>query len=147
MAIAPLLMTAVGAGVQGMQAKNAGDYNSKVLATEGAVSGMQANQAELTQRRQGNTAMGRSTAAAVESGGGIQGSTGEVLHQSATNAELDALNLRYAGLLKKTSYDTQSTLDKQQGNDAMTGAFLSGAGSILRQSYGAKTGTYSSGDY
>lgn len=147
MAIAPLLMTAVGAGVQGMQAKNAGDYNSKVLATEGAVSGMQANQAELTQRRQGNTAMGRSTAAAVESGGGIGGSTGAVLHQSATNAELDALNVRYAGLLKKTSYDTQSTLDKQQGNDAMMGSFLSGAGSLLRQSYGSKTGTYSTGDY
>jgi hypothetical protein len=147
MAIAPLLMTAVGAGVQGMQAKNAGDYNAKVLATEGAVSGMQANQAELTQRRQGNTAMGRSTAAAVESGGGVQGSTGAVLHQSATNAELDALNVRYAGLLRSTSYDTQSNLDKQQGNDAMAGAFLSGAGSILKQSYGAKTGTYSSGDY
>lgn len=146
MAIAPLLMTAVGAGVQGMQAKNAGDYNAKVLATEGAVSGMQANQAELTQRRQGNEAIGRSTAAAVESGGGLQGSTGAILHQSATNAELDALNVRYAGLLRKTSYDTQSSLDKQQGKDAMAGAFLSGAGSLLKQSYGAKTGTYSGWD-
>lgn len=138
MAIAPLLMTAVGAGVQGMQAKNAGDYNAKVLAGEGAVSGMQSNEATNTQLRQGNTALGRSTAAAVESGGGVQGSTGAVLHQNAVNAELDALNVRYAGVLRKNSYDTQSTLDRQQGNDAMGSAFLSGAGSILKQAYGAK---------
>lgn len=145
MAVAPLLMTAVGAGVQGMQAKNAGDYNAKVLSGEAAVSGQQSNEAMLTQLRQGNKAMGRSTAAAVESGGGIGGSTGAVLHQSATNAELDALNVRYAGLLRSTSYNTQATLDKQQGNDAMASSFLSGAGSLLKQKYGAQTGTYSPG--
>lgn len=145
MAITPLLMTAIGAGVQGAQNKNAGDFNSKVLANEGAVSGMESNQAMLTQLRKGNMDLGRSTAAAVESGGGIQGSTGAVLHQSATNAELDALNVRYAGILRQDSYDTQSRLDKQQGNDAMVGAYLSGAGSLLKQAYGAKTGTYSGG--
>jgi hypothetical protein len=145
MAITPLLMTAVGAGVQGMQAKNAGDYNSKVLAGESAVSGMQSNEATLTQLRQGDKAMGRSTAAAVESGGGVQGSTGAVLHQSGVNAELDALNVRYAGLLRQDSYTTQSTLDKRQGQDAMASDFLSGAGNLLKQKYGAQTGTYSPG--
>lgn len=147
MAIAPLLVTAIGAGIQGVQQRNAADYNSKVLRNEAAVSGMQGNEATNTELRKGQMAIGRSTAAAVESGGGVQGSTGSVLHQNAANAELDALNVRYAGLLRKNSYDEQAGLDTAQGKDAMAGSFLSGAGSLLRQSYGASPGTYSPGGY
>lgn len=144
---APLIpyLTAAGAVYQGASQKNAADYNAKVMGVEAATSGMQANQATNTQLRQGDMALGRSTAAAVESGGGIQGSTGAVLHQSATNAELDALNVRYAGLLRTTSYNEQAGIDSQQGKDAMAASFLSGAGSLLKQSYGSKTGTYSPG--
>lgn len=145
MAIAPMLMTAIGAGVQGEQAKQTGDYNAKVMGNEAAVSGMESNQATLAQLRKGNMALGRSTAAAVEAGGGVQGSTGAVLHQSATNAELDALNVRYSGLLRQNSYNEQAGLDSQEGKEAMASDFLSGAGGVLRQSYGAKTGTYSPG--
>lgn len=146
MAITPLLMTAAGAAVQGVQAKNAADYNSKVMGNEAAVSGMEANEAANTQLRQGRMALGRSTAAAVESGGGIEGSTGAVLHQSAVNAELDALNVRYAGKLRTDSFAEQSANDTFEGKQAMGSAFLSGAGSVLKQYYGAKTGTYSTGD-
>lgn len=145
MAIAPMLMTAIGAGVQGVQAKNADNYNAKVMQGEAAVSGMESNEAVNTQLRKGNMALGRATAAAVESGGGVGGSTGAVLHQSATNAELDALNVRYSGLLRQNSYNDQAALDKQQGDDAMASAAVSGAGGVLRQAYGAKTGTYSAG--
>lgn len=145
MAIAPMLMTAIGAGVQGEQAKQAGDYNAKIMGNEAAVSGMESNQATLAQLRKGNMALGRSTAAAVEAGGGVQGSTGAVLHQSATNAELDALNVRYSGLLRQNSYNEQAGLDSQEGKEAMASDFLSGAGGVLRQWYGAKTGTYSPG--
>lgn len=145
MAIAPLLVTAIGAGVQGAQAKNAADYNSKVMGIEGQVSGMEANEATNTNLRQSRMALGKSTAAAVESGGGISGSTGAVLHQNTVNAELDALNTRYAGILRRDSFDEQARNDKFEGQNAETSAFLSGAGSLLKQSYGAKTGTYSLG--
>lgn len=142
MAIAPMLMTAIGAGVQGAQAKNAADANANTLRGEGAVAGMESNEAALTQVRKGNIEMGRETAAAAESGGGVQGSTGAVLHQNATNAELDALNVRYSGLLRRNSYDQQADLDVAQGKDAMMSAAIGGAGGVLRQAYGAKTGTY-----
>lgn len=147
MAFAPMLMTAIGAGVQGEQAKQAGDYNAKVMGNEAAVSGMESNQATLATLRKGNMALGRSTTAAVESGGGVHGSTGAVLHQSATNAELDALNVRYSGLLRQNSYTQQAALDESQGKDAMASDFIGGAGGILRQAYGSKTGTYSPGGY
>lgn len=145
MAITPLLMTAIGAGVQGVQSKNAGEYNARVLQGESAVAGMESNNATLAQLRKGNTFMGRSTAAAVESGGGVGGSTAAVLNQSAHNAELDALNVRYSGLLRQDSYNEQATLDKQRGNDELASSLVSGAAGVLRQRYGAKTGTYSDG--
>lgn len=145
MAISPMLMTAIGAGVQGAQAKNADNYNAKIMQGESAVSGMESNNATIAQLHKGDMALGRMTAAAAESGGGVQGSTGAVLNQSATQAELDALNVRYAGKLRTDAYNEQSGLDKQQGSDAMASALIGGAGGILRQSYGAKTGTYSFG--
>lgn len=141
MAIAPMLMTAIGAGVQGASAKNADDYNAKIMGNEGAVSGMEANEATNTQMRKGNMALGRMTAAAVQSGGGVGGSTGAVLDQSAHAAELDALNTRYSGILRRQSFTDQANLDKQQGQDALVSAGISGAGSILKQYYGAKVGT------
>jgi hypothetical protein len=142
MAIAPMLVTAIGAGVQGEQAKQTADYNSKVMGNEAAVSGMESNQATLAQLRKGNMALGRQTVAGVESGGGVSGSTGAVLHQSATNAELDALNVRYSGLLRQDSYNEQASLDTAQGKEQMASAFVGGAGGILKQAYGQKTGTY-----
>lgn len=145
MAITPLLTTLVGAGVQGAQTRNADDYNAKVMGIEGQVSGMEANEATNTSLRQSRMALGRSTAAAVESGGGIGGSTGAVLHQNTVNAELDALNTRYAGVLRRDSFDEQAKNDRFEGQNAQASAFLSGAGSLLKQSYGAKTGTYSDG--
>ena len=145
MAFAPLLITAIGAVAQASSQKSAADYNASVMDVEGRTSGMQSNEAANTQLRQGNMALGRSTAAAVESGGGIGGSTGAVLHQSATNAELDALNVRYAGLLRQQSYSTQAGLDRVQGQDEEVSALAGGAAGLLRQSYGAKTGAYSPG--
>lgn len=145
MAITPLLMTAIGAGVQGASAKNAQDYNAKIMGNEGAVSGMEGNEAANTQLRKGNMALGRMTAAAVQSGGGVGGSTGAVLDQSAHNAELDALNVRYNSILRRQSFTDQAALDKQQGQDALASGLISGAGNLLKQKYGAQTGTYSDG--
>lgn len=145
MAITPLLMTAIGAGVQGAQSKNAADYNAKIMGGESAVAGMESNNATLAQLRKGNMFLGRSTAAAVESGGGVGGSTGAVLDQSAHNAELDALNVRYSGKLRQDSYNEQATLDRQRGDDEMASSLVSGAAGVLRQRYGAQTGTYSPG--
>lgn len=147
MAFAPLLVTAAGALYDGAQKKNAADYNSKIMGAEAATSGMEANQATDTQLRKGNMALGRDTAAAVQSGGGVQGSTGAVLHQSATNSELDALNVRYAGLLRSTSFNTQAGIDRSEGTDAQTGALLTGAAGILKQTYGSQTGTYTAGGW
>lgn len=145
MAIAPMLMTAIGAGVQGAQTKNADDYNAKIMGGEASVSNMESNNATIAQIHKGNMALGRMTAAAVESGGGVGGSTAAVLNQSATQAELDALNVRYAGKLRADSYNEQADLDRQQGKDALVSSAVRGAGDILKQKYGAATGTYSDG--
>lgn len=145
MAITPALMTGIGAVAQGSAAKNADDYNAKIMGNEGAVSGMEANEATNTQLRKGNMAIGRMTAAAVQSGGGVGGSTADVLNQSAHNAELDALNVRYSGILRQQSFADQASLDKTQGQDALASGLIGGAGGILKQYYGAQMGTGGNG--
>jgi hypothetical protein len=139
----PLLLSAGGAAYQANAQKQTANYNSKVMQNEATVASAESNQATLTQLRKGNMALGRMTAAGVQSGGGVSGSTGAVLSQSANQAELDALNVRYSGLLRTDSYSDQASLDTAEGKDAAAGSLISGAGGVLRQAYGQKAGTYS----
>lgn len=128
------LAGAAGSVVQGIQQKNAADANARIQAQEGAIAAAQGYSAEATQRRQGTMALGRETAAVGQAGGGYGGSAGRVLDQSATNAELDALNVRYKAGLQKWGYDTQSSLTQREGSDELGTSFAL-AGTKLLQGY------------
>lgn len=66
----------------------------------------QASAQEEAQRRQSGAYLGRQRAALGDSGTGSlgSGSNFDVARQSAVNAELDALNIRYAGQLRGAQY-------------------------------------------
>ncbi len=93
MAFLPALLPYLAAGgavVQGVQAKNASDFNAKVSQNEQTLSIDQANAQEGMVRRASREALGRQAAAFGGAGVGYGGSSETSLDQSSVNQELDA---------------------------------------------------------
>lgn len=65
---------------------------------------------EEAMRRSARQALGAQRAAIAQSGTGFSGSNLDIMKQSTANAELDALNLRYAGQLEDASMQNDITM-------------------------------------
>lgn len=114
MAFAPILMavgtamSAIGAIQQGNAAAAnyqaqamANKRNAKIMEMNAQATSAQAAQAEDAQRRKARQIGGMQRAAISESGTGDGGTNALLVEQSGRNAELDALNIRYEGELKR----------------------------------------------
>jgi cytochrome c biogenesis factor len=138
-------VSAVGAISQGMAASDqaqsaaqAAQYNATVDQQNANNAMAVANANEESQRRKNAYMLGNTRAGLIQSGIGTDGSSSDVLQQSAQNAELDALNIRYEGILKGRAYSNQENLDVMQANadqnnadNAMTNGFLGAGGALL----------------
>lgn len=124
------------------------DYNAKVGEANAQQASMQAGAAEEATRRRSALILGEQRAAFVQSGVDPSSGTGLLAQQqSATNAELDALNARYSGIVQSRGLMAQSALDRRQsqiyGNNASIagvggalstfGAYAQGQGNYLKQ--------------
>lgn len=124
------------------------EFNAGMSESNAQTTSMQAGAAEEAQRRKSNLVLGEQRAAFAQSG--VDPSSGSgllVQQQSATNAELDALNIRYQGLMQSRGLLAQAGLDRRQGqifgqnaawagvNGALAteGTLLSGKGNYMRQ--------------
>ena len=105
--------------------------------TEAKVAGQQASAAEDAKRRENRDFMGRQSAAIAESDIGFGGSTRLLQEQSAAEAELDALNIRYEGTLRRSFATQRAQAVRREG-------YLSAAGTLLMGGAGAY-GAYQSG--
>ena len=136
-------------------------YNAKMGVSNAQQASMQAGAAEETQRRNAAAVLGNQRAAFAQSGVDPSSGTGLLAQeQSATNAEMDALNVRYQGLVQGRGLLAQSALDTRQASiysqNAMIagintplstfGAYQGGQGAYLRQRNIAGTG-YGQGGY
>lgn len=65
---------------------------------------------EESMRRSARQALGAQRAAIAQSGTGFSGSNLDIMKQSTANAELDALNLRYAGQIEDASMQNDITM-------------------------------------
>ena len=74
----------------------------------------QAAQNEATQRRRSAVQLGQARAAVAESGIGFEGTGGQLIEQSVMNAEMDALNIRYAGVLAAKGMESQAKMADYQ---------------------------------
>lgn len=144
--LASATMAAVGsisqanATKQQMQSQaDASNYNS-IVANQNADSALQASSAnEEAQRRKSAVAMGQQRAGLAESGIGLDSGTAtDLTEQSALNAEMDALNIRYQGQTQAQAYKTQSALDvqaaqqaKANASSAQTSGYLTAGASAL----------------
>jgi hypothetical protein len=127
------MFNAVGALIQGRQQRNAIDvqrdieqFNIKVGEQNAALAAQQAGAREEDVRRRARQALGAQRAAIAQSGTGFAGSNFDIMRQSTANAELDALNVRYAGTLERMGILNDVEMRrfndkvlKQQGKQAM----------------------------
>lgn len=150
MGAAPLAMlgsavSAVGAIQQGQAQRaqdrsqaQANEYNAKVRQMQASVEREQASRREEQQRRKARQVLGAQRAAISQAGIGLMGSALDIEEQSAVNAEMDALNIRYEGERNAVGMLNDAQLEKyyadanrEAGSNAMKGAYLSAGASIL----------------
>lgn len=114
------------------------DYNAKVADINTATAYAQGGAREEQVRRQDRQTMGAQRVGVAESGTGFGGSNAQVLRQGATEAELNALNVRYGAALEATGYKNEAQaerfnakLSRKAGKDARKAGLLSGTGMLV----------------
>jgi hypothetical protein len=115
--------------------RRAAHAQADIARQKGKVAMQQANVNEDAQRRRADMILGAQRAAMGQAGTGLDGTNADLYQQSATNAELDALNIRYGGELGETSAEQQARLDDMQASDAQQAGYLN-AGAAALSSYG-----------
>lgn len=124
-------LQAAGALMQGQAARNSAEYNATMMDQAATVERQQTSAREDAQRRQARMVLGQQRAALAQSGGGMGGSAADIMQQSAMNAELDALTLRYEGELRARGLNAQAEGERYMGRQAQRASYFSAAGSIL----------------
>lgn len=98
------------------------EYNARVADINKASAYQQGSAAEEQSRRESRQAIGAQSAAIAESGTGFGGSNAAIARQSLTNAEMDALNIRYGAALEATGHANQSQAERFNAKLAKAGA-------------------------
>lgn len=106
--MASTVMQAMGAISEGnaaaAQAKAQGralEANAQIQRDNARQASREASAAEDSQRRQARQVLGKQRASIAEAGIGFTGSSLDIVNQSTLNAELDALNIRYEGEMRR----------------------------------------------
>lgn len=112
--------------------------NALIEQQNAAAASQAANAREEQHRRQARQILGEQRAAQAQSGVGLGGSSADIAEQSAINAELDALGIRYEGelerrghLVKSQSYQAQAGVDRFAGKAARRSGNIGAAAGLL----------------
>jgi hypothetical protein len=124
---------------QGDQQRRALHYQQDVERQNARLAREQSGVNEDAQRRMAAVVLGRQAAAAAD-GSGLSGTNADLIEQSAANAEMDALNIRYKGKLGVMSHDTQANIYGASADSASTAGYQNAAASAL-SSYGSYRNT------
>ena len=121
---------------QASDEQDAAASNANIMRGEGALAGAAATSNYAARLRKNTELMGANTAAAAQSGGGVGGSTKGVLDQNAVNMELDALNEKYTGQVRRNQFYQQAGYDDEAGGRRAAGTVVSGVSKYLAANYG-----------
>jgi hypothetical protein len=121
------LMSAVGALKAGASAEKIGAYNA-------AATQQQAAADEATQRRRSGAVLAQARANAGASGIELSGSPLDVIANSAAEAELDALNIRYGGQVRAERAMIEGRVARANSYTAAAGSLMQGLSSASRGS-------------
>ena len=103
---------------------------SKALSQEARTTAEQTAAAEDIQRRQARQFLSNQAAAIAQSGAGFTDTSKKLQQQSAIDAEMDALAIRYQGQLKQSGLTAAAKNAKSRSGTALIGAGL-GAGTAV----------------
>ena len=139
---------AVGAYSAARSQSQASEYNATVASQRATVAMDQGNVNEEAQRRRGQMILGTQAAGAADNGG-LSGTNVDLLKQSATNVEMDALDIRYGAKLQALSAQDQEQLSRQQARDATTSGWFNAGAAALTQAgnYGQTGRRYGNGGW
>jgi hypothetical protein len=141
-------LNTTGALVTGLTGAQASEQNARTYRTEGTIATTQGAQQEAQERRSTAMTLGSMRAAGAQAGAGTDGSAGRAISQSAMNAELDALNIRYKSQLQRWSYFAQAdNLDREATAQRTSGALKAGAALLKGYSSNYLAGPDMSGLY
>ena len=126
------VISAVGA-VRSAQAQSAAaDYNSKVASLNAQAATQQGEAAAEAQQRDSQRKIGASLAAYGASGVETDtGSPADVLAQSARDATLDNLTIKYNAKMRAMGYQMQPNLDSANASNSASAGVLSGTAALL----------------
>lgn len=122
-------------------------FNIKNQEQNAALKAQQTSAAEEMQRREGRRNLASQRAAIAQSGVGFLGSSADIMRQSTAAAELDALNVRYAGDLERMGIlndiemrKFNDKLLKQRGKQVMRMRWGNALGALFGGGGGASFG-------
>jgi hypothetical protein len=118
------LMSAGAARAEGKAAQAAANYNAEAAM-------MESRSRESAQRAEASRRLSTIRANIGKSGATTAGTPLMVLAESASNAEIDALNTQYSGIREAAVYRAQGTNARRAGNVRAGASLLSGFGRIL----------------
>lgn len=135
-------LSAVGQYQQGRAAQNAANFNAAQMEREATIARQQGGAREEAQRRRAREVLGTMRASIGQAGIGWGGSAADIYDQSATNAELDALNIRYESDLQSMGLMNQAALTRYEGKMAKRAGTIGAVSSLLTGAalYGASGG-------
>jgi hypothetical protein len=110
--------------------KAQGEQNGALLDIQADAAGKQALSEEEAQRRSSRQQLG-SLAATMAQNGNIGPQAGMIEKQSALAAELDALNIRYQGQLRKSDLTNRANAARRGGQTAANNSNLLAASSLI----------------
>lgn len=138
MAALPLILTvastafSVYGAIQSANAEaSAAKYNAKVADQNANIARQQAAADEDRQRRIAAKTMGGIRANYGASGVTLEGSPLDVIEESAANAKLDELNIRYNGELQAMGFQNTANLDRSRAANAKTSGYLTAGSALL----------------
>lgn len=125
--------------IQGQGQKLAADYNATIARQNAEIATQQGVAASEAQQRDAARKIGAATAAYGASGvSGDSASATDVLAESARNATLDNLTLKYNYALKSQGLRNQAQLSETEGEYASTASILNAASGGMKDYETAK---------
>ena len=130
-ALAGAAVSAVGTIQQGAAAANAAEFNARVAEQEAELAKATASVEEERLRARNRALLASQIAATAKSGLGLAGSPLAVMAETAGQAELDALSVRFAGSTKEAFRRSEASIARFEGKQLQSGSFFTAGATIL----------------
>lgn len=127
----PFIIAAAGSVMEGNAASAEAGAEGDVAGINADLATSQAGQAEAAKRRSNRDFLARQRAAIAESGVGFNDTSTRLTQQSAIEAELDALNIRYEGVLRRQGFLAEQSMAKQRAKYARRAGYMRAASMLV----------------